>query len=183
MATRRTLIRLLATVGLAGTGGSAYSAWQSSRNPYYNGPESDHFDGVRFFNPGGRLTNGFRAFLRWQTAREGKEAWPEQYAGAQDKPPQRVEGGALRISFIGHASLLIQTAGLNILFDPVWSQRASPVSFTGPKRVNAPGVALEDLPPVDAVIVSHNHYDHLDVMTLAQLHEKFAPAHHHAAWQ
>lgn len=177
MPSRRTLIRLTAAAAAIGTGGSAYAAWQSSRNPYYDGPASDHFDGVRFFNPGGKLTNNFSRFLRWQMAREGKEAWPESYPGARatDKPPARVDGGGLRVSFIGHASLLVQTAGLNILFDPVWSERCSPVSFTGPKRVNPPGVAFDDLPRTDAVLVSHNHYDHLDLATLTRLHEAHVP--------
>ena len=69
-----------------------------------------------------------------------------------------------RISYVGHASFLIQTAGLNILLDPVWSKRASPSRFIGPKRVNDPGIAFADLPPIDLVLVSHGHYDHLDVV-------------------
>ena len=76
---------------------------------------------------------------------------------------------------VGHATLLIQAAGLNILTDPVWSDRASPVSFAGPKRVNAPGIAFSDLPPVDIVLLTHNHYDHLDLDTLARLHQAHAP--------
>ena len=71
--------------------------------------------------------------------------------------------------YIGHASFLIQTAGLNILLDPVWSKRASPSRFIGPKRVNDPGIAFADLPPIDAVLVSHGHYDHLDVRTLSRI--------------
>ena len=63
---------------------------------------------------------------------------------------------------VGHATVLIQVAGLNILTDPVWSPRTSPFSFIGPKRVVAPGIAFDDLPPVDIVLVTHNHYDHLD---------------------
>ena len=81
----------------------------------------------------------------------------------RDRPPARVDGPEWRISYVGHASLLIQTAGLNILIDPVWSERASPVSFAGPKRVNDPGIAFDALPPIDVVLVSHCHYDHLDV--------------------
>jgi L-ascorbate metabolism protein UlaG (beta-lactamase superfamily) len=78
------------------------------------------------------------------------------------------------VTYIGHASFLVQTAGLNILLDPVWSERASPLRFIGPKRVNDPGVAFADLPPIDAVLVTHGHYDHLDVRTLSQL----AAVHH-----
>jgi L-ascorbate metabolism protein UlaG (beta-lactamase superfamily) len=76
---------------------------------------------------------------------------------------------------VGHASLLIQAAGRNILTDPVWSERASPVAFAGPKRVTAPGIAFEDLPPIDAVLLSHCHYDHLDVATLRRLQADHAP--------
>jgi L-ascorbate metabolism protein UlaG (beta-lactamase superfamily) len=75
----------------------------------------------------------------------------------------------LRLSYIGHASLLIQTWGLNLLLDPVWSKRASPFRSVGPKRVNAPGIEFSELPPIDAVLVSHGHYDHLDVVTLSQI--------------
>jgi L-ascorbate metabolism protein UlaG (beta-lactamase superfamily) len=70
---------------------------------------------------------------------------------------------------VGHSTLLVQVAGLNILTDPVWSPRASPLAFAGPKRVNLPGIAFEDLPPIDVVLVSHNHYDHLDLATLKRL--------------
>src|SRR5271170_8420827 len=83
--------------------------------------------------------------------------------------PARVEGASLRVSYVGHASFLVQTAGLNILLDPVWSERASPVRFAGPKRVNDPGIAFANLPPIDVVLVSHAHYDHLDIATLSRL--------------
>ena len=76
---------------------------------------------------------------------------------------------------IGHASLLIQVPGLNILTDPVWSQRVSPLSFVGPQRVNAPGIAFADLPKIDVVLVTHNHYDHLDLATLARLRQAHDP--------
>ncbi len=81
----------------------------------------------------------------------------------------------MRVTMVGHASLLILAAGLNILTDPVWSNRASPLSFAGPKRVNEPGISLENLPPIDVVLVTHNHYDHLDVTTLSQLHARHCP--------
>lgn len=136
---------------------------------YYAGPESDHFDGDRFFNPGKPNPRTFGDFLDWQRNRD-QGPWPEWVDNEdEDKPPERVDGPRLRVSFIGHATVLLQTNGLNILTDPQWSERASPFGFAGPKRVNAPGVALEDLPPIDAVIISHNHYDHLDVETLSRL--------------
>jgi len=140
---------------------------------YYRGPVSDHFDGGRFFDPHGVPPKNRRDLLRWMVDRfwRGTRAkWPaaapSPYA---DRPPQRMEGAGLRLSYVGHASWLIQTAGRNILLDPVWSERASPFSFIGPRRVNDPGIAFADLPPIDAVLVSHGHYDHLDLKTLSRL--------------
>jgi L-ascorbate metabolism protein UlaG (beta-lactamase superfamily) len=140
------------------------------RNPYYSGPVSDHFNGLTFFSPGRQnMPPKSRAdLLKWQFS-GGKEAWPSAYPSPfQDKPPQRVNSG-IRVTLIGHASYLIQTTGLNILIDPVWVERASPVSFAGPRRVNAPGIIMSDLPPIDAILVTHNHYDHMDVETLGKL--------------
>ena len=145
---------------------------------YYHGPVSDHFDGERFFNAYRTPAHGRRDLLRWYFDRRwrgSRAKWPisapSPYA---DRPPARVEGAGLRISYVGHASLLVQTAGLNMLLDPVWSKRASPFRFIGPKRVNDPGITFADLPPIDVVLVSHGHYDHLDVATLSRL----AAAHH-----
>jgi L-ascorbate metabolism protein UlaG (beta-lactamase superfamily) len=142
---------------------------------YYDGPMSDHFDGVRFFDPHGAPLKSRLAFLRWQWERQ-KADWPDRVPNAPpDRPPQRVNDARWRISFVGHVTLLLQTAGLNILLDPVWSERASPFSFAGPKRVNDPGIAFDDLPPIDIVLVTHNHYDHLDVATLALLAHTHRP--------
>jgi L-ascorbate metabolism protein UlaG (beta-lactamase superfamily) len=145
-------------------------------NPYYGGPPSDHFDGKLFFNPGGIPPAGFRDLLRWQTG-GGRSKWPSSWPSPhpQARPDKRVEGNGLRLTMVGHSTLLIQTAGLNILTDPVWSERASPLSFAGPKRVNPPGVAFDDLPPIDVVLVSHNHYDHLDLATLKRLQASHDP--------
>ena len=85
------------------------------------------------------------------------------------RPSAGAGRGLPRISYVGHASFLIQTAGLNILLDPVWSERASPFRFAGPKRVNDPGIGFAELPPIDLVLVTHGHYDHLDVVTLSRL--------------
>ncbi|MAZ15826.1 MBL fold metallo-hydrolase [Oricola sp.] len=148
----------------------------SGSNRYYNGPLSDHFDGTIFFNPGGTPPPGFMSLLRWQFG-SGKTAWPAHYPSPHDDhvPDERVEGTALRITMIGHASLLLQTAGLNILFDPVFADRASPVQWFGPKRRNPPGIRFENLPPIDAVLVSHNHYDHLDLAALKRLAREHDP--------
>lgn len=148
----------------------------NGRNPYYRGPPSDHFDGRSFFNPGGRAPAGFRDLLRWQLS-GNRTKWPSRWDSPFQaaRPDERVDGGGLRVTMVGHSTLLVQIAGLNILTDPVWSKRASPFAFAGPRRVNAPGIALDDLPPVDVVLVSHNHYDHLDLATLKRLHGHSAP--------
>lgn len=139
-----------------------------AKNPYYSGPVTDHFDGTRFFVPGHSFGKTHLDLLKWQFG-GGRETWPKHYPAGLDRPPERVDGDRLRITSIGHASFLMQTGGLNILIDPVWSDRASPVSWAGPKRVNPPGIRFEDLPPIDVVLVSHNHYDHLDLATLSRL--------------
>jgi L-ascorbate metabolism protein UlaG (beta-lactamase superfamily) len=140
---------------------------------YYTGPRSDHFDGERFFNPQRSPPKRRRELLRWliDSRRRGTRAkWPAWAPSPfADRPPPRVDGAAWRIAYVGHASFLVQTAGRNLLLDPVWSQRASPFRFLGPKRVNDPGIAFSDLPPIDAVLVSHGHYDHLDLATLSRL--------------
>jgi L-ascorbate metabolism protein UlaG (beta-lactamase superfamily) len=103
----------------------------------------------------------------WRAPKSKWPVWaPSSYA---DRPPVRLQGSAWRISYVGHASLLIQTAARNVLLDPVWSMRASPFRFVGPKRVNDPGIAFANLPPIDVVLVSHGHYDHLDLRTLSQI--------------
>lgn len=145
------------------------------RNPYYTGPQSDHFDGVRFFNPGKPQPEGLLRFLKWQVRAKWAQ-WPETFAQVTpDRPPQSVPGTALRASFVGHATVLLQTAGLNILTDPVWAERASPSQRFGPKRAQPPGIAFDDLPRIDAVLVTHNHYDHLDTQTVARLWQRDRP--------
>jgi L-ascorbate metabolism protein UlaG (beta-lactamase superfamily) len=146
---------------------------------YYTGPVSDHFDGEHFFDRKSAPPRGRRDLLRWMLNsrwRGERAKWPAWAPSPfADKPPQRVAGTGWRFSFVGHASWLIQTAGLNILVDPVWSERASPFRFAGPKRVNDPGIAFANLPPIDAVLVSHGHYDHLDVATLSRLAKAHRP--------
>ena len=99
------------------------------------------------------------------------------------RPANRVKG--LHITHIGRASYLVQTSNHNILVDPVWAKRASPMKWLGPRRYNPPAIAFVDLPPMDAVLVTHNHYDHLDTFTLRRLWEIhypriFAPLGNHA---
>lgn len=140
---------------------------KAARNPYYQGPASPHFDGARFHLAGHTRDRSLRELLRWRFG--GTRArWPRTAPSPfADVPPARVAG--LRVVLVGHASFLVQLAGLNLLVDPVWSERASPLRWAGPRRVNPPGIAWSALPPIDAVLVTHNHYDHLDLASLARL--------------
>jgi L-ascorbate metabolism protein UlaG (beta-lactamase superfamily) len=137
-------------------------------SPRYHGPITDHFDGRRFHNihPGWQTE---RSFLKWQLTRERGvwRPWVEAAPGA--KPPARVGEGRVRVTLVNHSTLLLQFDNVNILTDPIWSMRCSPVSFIGPKRHRPPGIRFADLPPIDAVLVSHNHYDHCDLPTLSRI--------------
>lgn len=144
-----------------------------NRNPYYTGPQSDHFDGLRFFNVGQPSTDRtFHEVWRWKST-EKPAKWPAQVSVIPATPSPSVDN--IRITMVGHVTMLIQVKGLNILTDPVWSDRASPLSFAGPKRVTAPGIAFENLPHIDVILLSHNHYDHMDLKTLKRLHTKYQP--------
>src|SRR5262249_50730739 len=143
--------------------------------PGYSGPRSDHFDGVRFFNPGGPGGRSFKEFLRWQRTREAKP-WPEWVENrARPQLPARLASGQLALTFINHITFLLQFRGLNVLTDPVYSERVSPFRNMGPKRVRDPGLAFENLPPIHLVLVTHNHYDHLDIETLLRLQAAHSP--------
>lgn len=141
--------------------------------PRYRGPSSDHFDGRKFHNLSAQAPRGFRDALKWMLHRERGEwrRWTDAAPGPP--PPRRVDD--LRVTFVNHATTLIQISGVNVLTDPVWSERVSPVTFAGPKRVRPPGIRFDDLPPIDAVLVSHNHYDHLDLATLGRLARRDRP--------
>ncbi len=149
---------------------------------YYRGPVSAHFDGAHFFNPDGddgRLKMsgaGGRAGFPWRQIFGDSErpVWPERVAVKRAMPPARVEGGRMLATWVGHATLLVQADGVNILTDPVWSPNAGPFGL-GPSRVAEPGIAFEDLPKIDLVLVSHNHYDHMDLATLKRLWERDCP--------
>jgi L-ascorbate metabolism protein UlaG (beta-lactamase superfamily) len=146
---------------------------------YYQGPVSGHFDGQRFFNPDGDaldISTARRNKLLWQQifGDSTRPAWPDKVAVTPGKPPARVEDGEMRVTWIGHASVLVQADGVNILTDPVWSETVGPFGF-GPKRVAEPGVRLEDLPRIDVVLVSHNHYDHMDLATLKRIWDRDRP--------
>ena len=146
---------------------------------YYRGPVSDHFDGERFINPDGAddalsPPGGTGTMLRYVTARDNRPVWPDRVAVTPGKPPARVEGDRMLATWIGHATVLVQTQGLNILTDPVWSKSAGPFGI-GPTRVAEPGIRFSDLPKIDLVLVSHDHYDHMDLATLRKLWDRDHP--------
>jgi L-ascorbate metabolism protein UlaG (beta-lactamase superfamily) len=156
--------------------GGALLGWRlASPVPAHAGPRSDHFDGRQFFNDV-PVARSFTDFLRWRLTREGSDPWRiDLTPPVVPPPPTRVPGAALRVTWINHATVLIQTASLNLLTDPIWSGRASPLGWLGPRRHLAVGVAFPDLPPVDVVMLSHNHYDHMDLPSLARLAERDNP--------
>jgi L-ascorbate metabolism protein UlaG (beta-lactamase superfamily) len=129
---------------------------------------SDHFDGRRFFNPWGSSAKGLLDVLRWKLTSRA-EPWPARIVDASAPPPPELGPGRCSATFLGHASLLWRLPGLTVLTDPIFSRRASPFSWIGPARVRPAAFGLKGLPPLDAVLVSHNHYDHMDLPTLRAL--------------
>ena len=151
-----TLASLLAAVLLTACGGR------------YQGTPNDHFDGAHFFNrePDNSVTDHLRWLWQMETI-----PWPEEIIDpAQPAPPSRI-GAAdqLHVTYVNQSTVLIQSAGLNILTDPIWSDRAGPTSWMGARRVRPPGVPFDQLPKIDVVLLSHDHFDHLDRPTLSRL--------------
>jgi L-ascorbate metabolism protein UlaG (beta-lactamase superfamily) len=134
--------------------------------------KSDHFYGKRFVNPDGFAGQPLSAVLRM--LREPRTAWPDRVEQRPRRPPG-LDGAVAVVSFIGHATFLIQTRSGNILTDPMYSRRAGPLNKLGPRRVREPAVPFDELPPISIVLLSHNHYDHCDRRTLGQLAERFDP--------
>jgi L-ascorbate metabolism protein UlaG (beta-lactamase superfamily) len=132
-------------------------------------PKSDHYDGRKFFNPGLADTKGFLDFLKWQM-QGGKTPWPDfRPLRAVPKVAKQVKAGQLSTTFINHATHLIQFEKINVLTDPIFSERASPLQWLGPKRVHPPALSIKDLPQVHVVVISHNHYDHMDKTSIRDL--------------
>lgn len=139
---------------------------------------SDHWDGKRFFNPHIDTDKSRRDLWRLYTERKWPR-WPAQPA-IEPSPaqpaiepsvpePLRLSAGEVAVTFIGHVTFLIRIGGAVFLTDPVFSDHAGPFGRLGPKRARAPGVRMDDLPPVDAILLSHNHYDHMDMPSLRRL--------------
>jgi L-ascorbate metabolism protein UlaG (beta-lactamase superfamily) len=148
---------------------------------YYEGPPSAHFDGARFFNPDGEDTaappggtSRSNFLFRYLTGSDARPPWPGKVRVTPAKPEARVEGERMVATWVGHASWLIQTNGLNILTDPIWGDTSGPFGI-GPRRIAEPGIRFDDLPKIDLVVVSHNHYDHMDLATLKRLWDRDKP--------
>ena len=160
------LLFVLIAVGI----GAAISA------PRYTGPVSDHFDGKSFFTPGAPTPKGFKEVIGWQLNHERTQPWPPYHNDPPaPAPPARVDDGSVRVTFINHATVLLQFDGLNVLTDPVFQQRVSPFQFAGPKRDCPPGIRFADLPAIDVLLLSHNHWDHLEIDTVKKICAQHQP--------
>ena len=160
------MIRALAIAAAALLAACGSSRWQ--------GAKSDHFDGERFLTPAPFEIDALDLVRYWRESKPG--VWTRDLSIAPGpKPAATVASGELRMTFVNHATALVQADGLNILTDPIWSERASPVSFAGPRRFRPPAIAFDDLPKIDVVLVSHNHYDHFDLPTLDRLNAAHQP--------
>ena len=135
----------------------------------------EHFDGTHFFNPEGARRNVSRwRALKWMTRRGTRSPWPQRRLNRDwPAPTGSVAAGQAAVTFIGHSSFLLRLPGLTLLTDPIFSERCSPLSFIGPRRVRAPGQAMAALPRPDGILLSHNHYDHCDLPSLRALRRRF----------
>lgn len=136
---------------------------------------SDHYNGKTFFNPQPFKEQRLGDFFKWITSRKSS-TWPDWVEIEPTQPPPAVaKPGSINYTFINHSTVLIQVDGKNIITDPIYSERASPVQFMGPKRVHSPGVPFEQLPKIDYILISHNHYDHMDQETVTRLIQRDQP--------
>ena len=131
---------------------------------------SDHFNGKTFFQSH-HATTRLRAFWRWRLMRR-PTPWPSAIELPPQPPPPAARGDEVVVTWIGHASFLVQSTRANLLIDPIFSERTSPVQWAGPRRVHPPGIALTALPRISAVLVSHDHYDHCDLPSLRAIAAK-----------
>ena len=123
----------------------------------------------RFELPNHRGQASFKEIIKWQLS-GSRAKWPHHVPNRNyPAPPERVEDARIAATWIGHSTILLQTQGLNILTDPFFSKRASPLQWIGPARARQPGIALKNLPPIDFILLSHSHYDHMDKPTLRWL--------------
>ena len=143
-----------------------------------------HRPGGGFRNPwptASGLDKKFGDLLRWQLDRFRRPPAPNPPAADVPRAEPLIAHpyaarAELRTTWVGHASFLLQIHGVNVLTDPVWSERVSPVQWAGPRRFSPPGIPWADLPPIDVVLLSHDHYDHLDANTVFRLAQRFPNA-------
>ncbi|MEZ4437669.1 MAG: MBL fold metallo-hydrolase [Polyangiaceae bacterium] len=171
---RRRWLRRLAFFLLGAVGGGAVVGCCSFSAGGHEGPVSNHFDGDVFLNQEETEHASVGDLLEWRFTRD-PEPWVAEDNPPGPAPPAEVAAGKLRVTFIGHATTLVQLDGVNVLTDPVYSETVSPVGEIGPSRYRRPGIRFEDLPPIHAVVISHNHYDHLDLPTLKRLEAAHHP--------
>lgn len=138
-------------------------------------PITDHCDGRRFFNPRHHVNRHWFDVLRWKLTSRATP-WPTHVEVIPRPPPPAPADGRLTAVWINHASFLVQTRHGNLLIDPIYSERASPFAWAGPRRVHAPGIPFDDLPEIHAILISHDHYDHCDLATLRRLNRRFPAA-------
>lgn len=149
---------------------------------YYEGPVSRHYDGAHFFNPDGVIDvpappgTSRRGFIAsWLLGHDDRPQWPDAIAVKPARPAPFAAPRGMVATWVGHATVLVQAAGINILTDPIWSDHASPLPPFGPRRIAPPGIRFDDLPRIDLIVLSHNHYDHMDLPTLKRLWERDRP--------
>lgn len=162
--------KYVAVLVLAAVAGSA-ALNGCSRTPQYEGQSRAHFDGVRFSNTLSAEKSVVDIFDFMSTFWLRKETWPDWVENGDYPPPPKAED-AIVATFINHSTVLLQLGGVNVLTDPIWAERASPFSFAGPRRVREAGLAIDELPPIDVIVISHDHYDHLDIEALQRLQHR-----------
>ena len=153
-----------------------------SESGYYKGEISNHFNSKSFYNPTDKNIDQKRSFFSYflnkfkYEKQFGKVKWQDKLITIeQNKPLPRINDKSIHVTNIGHSTFLLQLQGLNIITDPIFSNRASPFNFLGPKRAIIPGVNFDDLPKIDIVLISHSHYDHMDLPTILKLQKHSNP--------
>jgi L-ascorbate metabolism protein UlaG (beta-lactamase superfamily) len=144
--------------------------------PRYKGPVTDHFDGKQFHNYNGAEAKGLKEALEWMLSGRDKTPWGAfRNEPPGPPPPGRVSGSQVRVTFVNHSTVLLQFDSLNVLTDPVWYKRTSPFQWAGPERNRPPGIRFDDIPKIDILLLSHNHWDHLDIETFKKLCQRDQP--------
>jgi L-ascorbate metabolism protein UlaG (beta-lactamase superfamily) len=147
---------------------------KSSKN-VYSGEVSNHYNGKKFVNTNGNKENGLKEVFKFLRTRK-PGVWTKDYETySRDTLIENNDTDNIKLIFVNHSTFLIQLDSLNILTDPIWSDRCSPVQWFGPKRNRPPGVTFQSLPNIDLVLISHNHYDHLDKNTILELQKEHEP--------